>query len=508
MRRLTCVYPLLLAGLLIGWQAGEKENGLTPAKGQTVVFPWPGSQKGIRLRMQSTTRPLAGQASPFVSRAETPPPPRSKPWHGRIPVGWHRTCGLTRRQACGLLVIEETCRDKCYSWHRNKKLCELLGIGERALAYLLRDLERLGWIYCVPKTTGRPGRLAIVLLRRADMDLPVAMIEDVPGIVEAIARARERRTGQGRLPLTEPPVVPASSCTLDLQVPAPSMPASSCTPEELLFSEKDEVEKESPSSSLTAKPSAEPEPKPAEDDDATSSVSPSQEEKSPEAEPEGLAEAVATFRTLFGDDQAEALKADASDVGPKIQGRWDAFAVAAYKTASVAKRKEIDTRIGYTVTVLQGWKGNPPKEAELLRKTFKDKATWRASLDAEIAKATEQAEREAAADAENQNKVQELLQRLEAHGFQLMATPRHELLPHTLAGGLAHRDDIAPGDADEIKALKRDILIYLASRPIPPITDPTPTPRAQAQAKENEAKLAEFRRGLTNPRRGLTNMDF
>ena len=67
-----------------------------------------------------------------------------------------------------------------------------------ALGAILKKLEELGWIRRVPKPKGRPGRVGIVLLRRADPSLPVATRDELPDVIARMVEARAEARGKPR----------------------------------------------------------------------------------------------------------------------------------------------------------------------------------------------------------------------------------------------------------------------------------------------------------------------
>lgn len=102
-----------------------------------------------------------------------------------------------------LLILDSYCRARCYCWVGNLELARAFGCSESTLLSLLKEMESEGLLHRAEKNTGRKGRLGIILLKRADADLPVATQEEIPELIRMMRITRDQSRGQFRLPLAE-----------------------------------------------------------------------------------------------------------------------------------------------------------------------------------------------------------------------------------------------------------------------------------------------------------------
>ena len=135
-------------------------------------------------------------------------------WVIRTPTSFldARANPLGHRLGWMLLILEGHCRARCYCWVGNAALARAYGCAQSALLVILKELEAKGVIQRVAAPRGRPGRLGIILLRRANPDLPTASPEEISDVVrlmtEARAESRDRARGQTRLPFPAPVLGP------------------------------------------------------------------------------------------------------------------------------------------------------------------------------------------------------------------------------------------------------------------------------------------------------------
>lgn len=101
---------------------------------------------------------------------------------------------ITGRERLLLLILEGSCRSRCYCWTSNQELADAYGCGPRALQLILREMEDDKLIHRViegrgsREVGGMQVRVGIILLRRVDPDLPVAdpaAIDDVVALMRA-----------------------------------------------------------------------------------------------------------------------------------------------------------------------------------------------------------------------------------------------------------------------------------------------------------------------------------
>lgn len=144
-----------------------------------------------------------------------PGPPVTRDWVVRVPASFldDRGSALGHRKGWMLLILEGCCRARCYCWVGNAELARRYGCSESALLEVLKEMQAEGLIYRVPKNAGRPGRLGIILLKRADADLPTAVEGEIPDVIRMMGEARtehrDRARGQTRLPLSVPETDPS-----------------------------------------------------------------------------------------------------------------------------------------------------------------------------------------------------------------------------------------------------------------------------------------------------------
>jgi hypothetical protein len=128
--------------------------------------------------------------------------PARKPWVVRVPVDaldHRKNGGLGHRFGWMLLVLEAYCRDRCFCWAGNAELAAAYGVSPNVLQAILKDMEDAGILRRVPTSCGRPGRLGIVLFRRANPDLPVAAPEGLADVVARMNGGPARSPRSGRL---------------------------------------------------------------------------------------------------------------------------------------------------------------------------------------------------------------------------------------------------------------------------------------------------------------------
>jgi hypothetical protein len=144
--------------------------------------------------MGSLSRPISpGKPGPSKVRADFSKRPAS--WVVRTPVAFLDARGnpLGHRRGWMLLILESYARSRAWCWVGNRELAEAFGASESTVQGLLRELEAEGLIKRVASPVGQPGRLGIILLRRADPDLPVADASTVADVERAM-RDRGGRT--------------------------------------------------------------------------------------------------------------------------------------------------------------------------------------------------------------------------------------------------------------------------------------------------------------------------
>jgi hypothetical protein len=123
-----------------------------------------------------------------VTTSEPPPAAvRFQEWKNLVPNSFLDRPELGHRLGWALLVLEGRCRARCSCWVGNEDLAQALRLSVRATIRILGELEAEGWILRIEAPPGQPGRIGILLLRRANPDLPVASREE---IAEAILRLK------------------------------------------------------------------------------------------------------------------------------------------------------------------------------------------------------------------------------------------------------------------------------------------------------------------------------
>jgi len=142
----------------------------------------------------------------------TPRKPSDRPWVNRVPTDFldARKNPVGHRFGWTLLVLEGYCRSRCYCWVGNAELAAAVGCALRTLEDQLKGMEAAGIICRVHSDPSSRERIGIILLKRANPDLPISgpgadEIAEVTRLMRAtIADYRDRRRGQGRLALQEP----------------------------------------------------------------------------------------------------------------------------------------------------------------------------------------------------------------------------------------------------------------------------------------------------------------
>ena len=131
-----------------------------------------------------------------VESSQSPRDPQD--WVVRVPANFldARRTGLSDRGRALVPVLGYFARDKAYCWASLATLGQWTGKDERNVRKILGELEG-SW---TRRVYDAPGRLVgIILLRRAESDMPVA---DTPERVAAAERdlrqAREGKGGSGR----------------------------------------------------------------------------------------------------------------------------------------------------------------------------------------------------------------------------------------------------------------------------------------------------------------------
>lgn len=135
-------------------------------------------------------------------RKQIAPVRSGAPWVNRVPVDFvdsRKNGGIGHRFGWMLLVLEGYCRARAFCWVGNAELAAAFGCGATSLKALLREMEAAGLVHRVPTEEGRQGRAGIVLLRRANPDLPVADRESIPHVV-ALMRGRKTDPSAGGKP--------------------------------------------------------------------------------------------------------------------------------------------------------------------------------------------------------------------------------------------------------------------------------------------------------------------
>ena len=167
--------------------------------------------------------PILDQATPGVKAGPGTVRPRTPtrdqtpgPWVLRKPLAAidARQQDIPNHFRRMLDILEWCWRTKCYCWTSNEELAEAYGCQRRNVQKLLKAMEADGYLRRVEKTTGRPGRVGIIALRRYDPDLPVADPGELDQVEALLRRAvdfqRETR-GRAARPLFDPPRTSASA---------------------------------------------------------------------------------------------------------------------------------------------------------------------------------------------------------------------------------------------------------------------------------------------------------
>lgn len=131
------------------------------------------------------------------SDAGRPPGRPGASWVNRVPIDFldaRNNGGLGHRVGWMLLVLEGYCRARPFCWVGNAELAHAYGCDTGSLKRLLRQMEADGLIHRIPTAEGRPGRLGIVLLVRANPDLPVADRAGLPELIARMGRDRGAET--------------------------------------------------------------------------------------------------------------------------------------------------------------------------------------------------------------------------------------------------------------------------------------------------------------------------
>jgi len=157
------------------------------------------------------------EAAVAVRNGPSDPPPRkgpgAGPWVNRVPVDFldaRKNGGIGHRFGWMLLVLEGYCRARSYCWVGNAELADAFGCKRSALKALLTEMVDKELIHrqMTVEGRGRPDRVGIVLLKRANPDLPVAGPDNLGDVIAlmmgTIEDHRNRRHGQQTLPLSGP----------------------------------------------------------------------------------------------------------------------------------------------------------------------------------------------------------------------------------------------------------------------------------------------------------------
>jgi len=139
---------------------------------------------------------------------EGPQRPAREPWVIRCPAPFldNRVGGLGHRKGWMLLILEGYCRARCYCWVGNAELAKAFGCSASVLGDLLKEMQAAGLIHRAPKEAGRPGRVGIILLTRANADLPTASKAEIPDVIRLmrVTKADQRDKGRGQARLAFP----------------------------------------------------------------------------------------------------------------------------------------------------------------------------------------------------------------------------------------------------------------------------------------------------------------
>jgi hypothetical protein len=277
-----------------------------------------------------------------------------------------------------LIALEGWCRTKPYCWVGDEALAAEHGSTTRNVRRHLHLLEECGVILRVGPVGRKLVRFGIILLKRIDLDLPVATAEDIPEIAEFL-RARWvashprskhgrpadlKRTSRtdssgsrtlfntSRTPFTDVPGTQASKAnrtetSYGIRTNLEENKESSeirVRDDDVSISLGEQKTLPSPSESTSAVPSRKPQ----------AVLTPADlplEPLTPKANPSKLAiasaAAVEAARLCFGEEVAKQVQAAAASIDRALGGRWDCYEAAVFMAKVADKKKKVETPLGY-----------------------------------------------------------------------------------------------------------------------------------------------------------------